>query len=214
MGWPEGHFHLLVILWPLVFVAHHHGDGGSQRHAIHHAAEDFHLIGFFARCRDATLTRLASVQFSLDGVPADLQPRWTTLQDDANPAPVGFPKGADTEQGAETAAQWNAFTGMSVRELRSARSRPQLGVGQRDGPAASRSHQSRSQAQRSSSPRSTDLPHGLPSSARLEPYAPVGAETARFVQPRHPLVAVSRGLRVSLEGVSRLHLRGERHAIG
>ena len=52
---------------------------------------------------------------------------------------MGLAEGADAEQGAETAAQWNAFSRSSVRELRSARSGPLQAVQKPAGPEASRS---------------------------------------------------------------------------
>ena len=104
MGGPKGHLHLLVIAGPLVLVAHHHGDRGSQGDPIEQTAEDFNLVGFLARGGDFALTRFAAIQFGLDGIEVEVEPWRAAIDDHPHTAPVGFPEGADLKELAEAAA--------------------------------------------------------------------------------------------------------------
>ena len=68
---PKGHLHFLVIAWPLVFVAHHHGDRRAEAHPIEQATECLNAVVLFARRCDLALAGLAPVQFSLNGLDVD-----------------------------------------------------------------------------------------------------------------------------------------------
>ena len=105
MGGPKGDRHVLVIPGPLVLVPHDHGNRGAKRgFAIQQATENFHLVRFLARCGDVALAWLASVQFGLNRLDAEVEPWWTALNNDTHPSPVGFTEGADPEEVAEAAA--------------------------------------------------------------------------------------------------------------
>ena len=105
MGGPKGDRHVLVIPGPLVLVPHDHGNRGAKRgFAIQQATENFHLVRFLARCGDVALAWLASVQFGLNRLDAEVEPWWTALNNYTHPSPVGFTEGADPEEVAEAAA--------------------------------------------------------------------------------------------------------------
>jgi hypothetical protein len=50
------------------------------------------------------LAWLASIQFGLNRLDAEVEPWWTALNNHTHPSPVGFTEGADPEEVAEAAA--------------------------------------------------------------------------------------------------------------
>jgi hypothetical protein len=72
-------------------------------------------IGFLARRRDFALARPAAIKFALNVFFAQGDARRTTVNDDADPATVGFAPGRDAEKLAEGAAHWAMFSSRLVK---------------------------------------------------------------------------------------------------
>ena len=115
MGGAERHLHLLVILRPLVLVAHHHGDGRAQGHPIEQAAEDLDPVVLFAGGGDLALARFAAIQFLLNRPNIKIKPRRAAVHDHADAPAVGFAEGADPKELTEAAAHGRSALGRAYK---------------------------------------------------------------------------------------------------
>ena len=67
MGGSKGHGHVRVIPRSLIFIAYQHRNGGTKGgFSIQQATQNLHLVGFFSRRGDVTLSWFTTVQFCLD----------------------------------------------------------------------------------------------------------------------------------------------------
>ena len=94
----EGRLHFAVGLRPRIFVADKDGDGSAEGFALEHAGKNFAAVGLFARSDDIALPRTAAVEFLLDVSFGQIDLRQTAVDDNTDPAAVGFSPRGDAEK--------------------------------------------------------------------------------------------------------------------
>ena len=106
--------HLVVVVGPLVLVAHQQRDRRAQRHAVHHPRQDLHLVVLLPRRRQAALPRPPPRQLLLDLRRGNGQPRGHAVHDHAHAAPVALPPRRYPEQAPPGVAHAHAHRGAGV----------------------------------------------------------------------------------------------------
>ena len=86
----EVHRASTVVLWPLVFVANHHADGGTQGDAELGAGLDLHAVLLIPGGRQGALTGTSSSHLGLNVVLGELHARGAAIDNAADGAAVGF----------------------------------------------------------------------------------------------------------------------------
>ena len=110
------HFtHVVIVGGALVVVPDHKANGAACRLSVHHSAEQFHFVVFFAVGGNSALSGFPAVQLMLDEIHVDIHAGRHAVNDTTYGFAVAFAKGGQGEYFSKCVAHLLVFISGNVR---------------------------------------------------------------------------------------------------